>query len=229
MVRTDPPVASEPPGDGPRVAAIGRQWWWEFRIPRLGVVTANELHLPAGERVVLELQAADVIHSFWVPQLAGKRDMIPGGTNYLSFVPQTPGVYAGACTEFCGVQHAWMRLRVVVEPPERFRAWAANEAAAARPPASELAQRGERLFRARNCVSCHAVRGVAEATADAGPDLTHFGSRATIGAGVLANTPENLARWLRNPQEVKPGNLMPNVRLTEDEVQALVAYLEGLR
>jgi cytochrome c oxidase subunit II len=219
---------AEAPSDPVRVVAIGRQWWWEYQLPDLGIVTANELHLPVGRTVELELSSDDVLHNWWVPQLQGKRYNIPGKVNQLPFLPTEPGVFGGACGEFCGIQHAWMRIRVVVESPEQFAAWAQSQAQPARPPTSELVQRGQQLFAAKTCVSCHAVAGQYEATANAGPNLTHMASRATIGAGVLENTPENMARWLSAPQEVKPGNLMPNLRLTGDEVAALTAYMESL-
>lgn len=213
-----------------RIKVIGHQWWWEYQYPDQGIVTANELHLPAGVPVRLELEGADVIHSFWVPQLGWKKDAIPGQTNDMSVQFDQAGVYDGACTEYCGLQHAWMRVRVVAEPPERFDAWVERQrlAAAAR-PRSDTALHGQELFLVHTCVNCHAVRGTS-AVAKVGPDLTHFGSRSTIGAGVVANTPENLRRWVREVQAVKPGVLMPNYKhLSEDDLTALVDYLGGLK
>jgi cytochrome c oxidase subunit 2 len=220
-------VNAEPPA-ALRVRVIGHQWWWEFQYPELGVVTANELHLPIGAASRLELEAADVIHSFWAPQLGWKKDAIPGKTNVMVVQPERAGVYDGACTEYCGVQHAWMRIRVVVEPADRFETWARQQQAAATPP-SGGAVRGEEVFFRNTCVNCHAVRGTA-ATQQVGPDLTHFGGRSTIGAGVLENTPANLRRWVREVQSVKPGALMPNYPdLSDADLDALVQYLEGLK
>jgi cytochrome c oxidase subunit II len=211
--------------DALRVVVTGRQWWWEYAIPDLGVVTANELHLPAGRPVRLELQAVDVIHTWWVPALHGKLDMVPGRTNVLTFTPNRTGLFEGACAEFCGTQHAWMRLRVVVDDPAAFDAWASAQAAPAAQPASALARRGQQLFAQATCASCHAIAGQSQPPATAGPNLTHLASRATLAAGTIENTPENLAAWLRDPQQLKPGNLMPTLRLSDDDVQALTAYL----
>lgn len=222
-------AATESAGPPLNVVAIGRQWWWEYQLLEHGVVTANELHLPLGRPVRLELRADDVIHAWWVPQLSGKRDMIPGIANVLWFTPLQAGVFGGACAEFCGIQHAWMRIRVVVESPQEFQTWLEQQARPAAPPRSPEAQRGEQLFTAVGCAACHAINGRVQATAEAGPNLTHLASRATLGAGVLENTPENLARWLRNPQDVKPGNSMPATALTSDQVAALTAYLTELR
>jgi cytochrome c oxidase subunit 2 len=235
MCSVDVPVGSadESLGDAlpaaVRVQAIGRQWWWEYRLPDHAVVTANELHLPVGQRATLELLADDVIHDWWVPQLAGKRDMVPGHVNYLSFVPVRAGVYGGVCAEFCGIQHAWMRTRVVVETPEQFQAWVQRLATPAIPPTSGLEATGARVFIARNCQACHTIDGYVQATAEAGPNLTHVASREILAAGRLTNTPENMAQWIRAPQELKPGNLMPTIRMTEEEIAALTAFMLSLR
>lgn len=229
------PAARAVSAEAIRVRVVGHQWWWEYSLPDQGAVTANELHLPAGQLAVLELVSADVMHNWWVPQLQGKLYNIPGHQNTLSFTPAEVGTFGGACGEFCGLQHAWMRTRVVVEPPDRFTAWAQEQAAPAREPGTDLARRGQALFQSSTCSSCHYVRGAAgpvgqeAGQALAGPDLTHVAARATLGAGVVENTPENLARWIRAPQELKPGNLMPSLRLTDDEVAALTAYLSELR
>lgn len=227
------------------VDVIGHQWWWEFNYPALGVRTANELHLPQGRPVVLNMTSADVIHSFWAPGLAGKRDVMMGRTTRLSFTPDSTGEYMGQCAEFCGESHANMRLKVMVDAAEDFDAWVAAQTA---PPVSAdsmstLAQQGFELFRTpktpapHSCLACHWVTGVTFGVA--GPNLTHLGSRTTLAGGVLVNNAENLARWLRDPAEVKPGmgDLthsgtiigMPDVTLTEDEISALVAYLQALR
>ena len=219
---TDPPMV---------VRIIGHQWWWEVRYPEQNVVTANEVHLPLNQQVDLQLETADVIHSFWVPRLGGKRDLIPGKVNHIYMTPTVAEEFYGQCAEFCGIQHANMKLRVFVEPTEQFDAWIrANQQPAPSGAAlpSDLARQGEQVFMSSACVGCHAIQGTV-AAAQIGPNLTHFGSRSTIASGVLENTPENLARWIRNPQEVKPGNAMPQLRLTEDQISALVAYLESLK
>jgi len=217
-----------PPADALRVRVIGHQWWWEFEYPDLGIRTASDLHLPAGQPALLELSSPDVIHSFWVPPLGGKRDTIPGRVNRILLTPSAPGKYPGQCAEFCGVSHANMRHLAVVLPAAEFRAWVERQKAAApEPPEGSPAARGLEVFRASPCVGCHTIRGVSGGTL--GPDLTHFGSRATIAGGMLRNTPEQLARWLKNPPAVKPGSLMPDLGLTNDQVQALVAYLGSLR
>jgi cytochrome c oxidase subunit 2 len=174
-----------------------------------------------------ELRSADVIHELWVPQLGPKMDTVPGKPNHLLMQADRVGEYLGDCAEYCGVGHAWMRLRVIVQTPEDFEAWERQQAQ----PALEVtgsAQRGRETFRSRTCVQCHTIQGVA-AEGDVGPDLTHFASRATLGAGVADNTPEELNRWLNDPQSMKPGCYMPRMRLTSTEMTDLVAYLESLR
>jgi len=213
-----------------RIRVIGHQWWWEFHYPDRDVVTANEMHVPVGAPVLLEVEAADVIHSFWVPKLGWKKDAVPGRTNPMSVQFDQAGVYDGPCTEYCGLQHAWMRIRVVAEAPDQFEAWIEQQRRPApERPASDRALRGQKLFLRNTCVNCHAVRGTA-AAARIGPDLTHFGGRSTLGAGVALNTPENLRRWVRGVQGVKPGALMPNyAELPDDDLAALVEYLGGLK
>lgn len=226
--RTMRTVAEPPPSNTVNVQVVGHQWWWEFRYPDLGIVTANELHVPVGEVVRFELESADVIHSFWVPQLAGKTDAMPGRQTQTWFRVDEAGIYQGQCAEFCGTQHGQMRFQVVAESPEAFDAWAEQQAAGPVEVTDELAQRGQELFVQSACVGCHTIQGT-QAQGQTGPNLTHVGSRRTLAAGVLENTPENMARWIRNPQEVKPGNLMPNLNLTQEEVDALVAYLQSLK
>lgn len=211
-----------------RVRATGWQFWFEYRFDDQ-TITANELHLPVGRPVMLELTGGDVIHSFWVIRFGWKRDMIPGKVNYLPVRIERPGVYDGVCSEYCGQQHAWMRIRLVAEPPEAFEAWLARQRAPADPPADDRARRGQQVFLANTCVNCHAIRGT-PARAYVGPDLTHFGGRAILGAGVAENTPENLALWLRDPHQLKPGVLMPAYpNLSDEDLAALVAYLHGLK
>ncbi len=224
MQASDPPVAD---GAQPDLIVTGHQWWWEVRYPKSGVVTANEIHVPAGQKLLLRLESADVIHDFWAPRLARKVDMIPGHPNHLWLEVSQPGKYLGACSEFCGAEHAWMRFTVVAETPAAFGVWQRGQLGAPTPTASAEAARGQDLFRDKTCISCHAIRGLSSARI--GPDLTHVASRQSLGAGVVANTRENLARWLAAPDRIKPGSHMPNLHLTSDEVRALTAYLETLR
>ncbi|OGK91194.1 MAG: cytochrome c oxidase subunit II [Candidatus Rokubacteria bacterium RBG_16_73_20] len=208
------------------VTVRGRQWWWEFRYPSLGVVTANELHLPAGRPVALSLEGPDVIHSFWVPQLGGKRDVIPGRVNRLTLVPERPGEYWGQCAEFCGASHANMGLRVFVDTPDEFARWLAAQRATPAQPTG-LAAEGKAIYALSACVGCHTVRGVSAGVL--GPDLTTFGSRTTLGAGLRPNTLDNLTAWIRDPAAIKPGVKMPALGLGEAEARAVAAYLAGLK
>lgn len=214
--------------DAMTIEVIGRQWWWEFRYPELGIVTANEAHVPVGRTVDLRLRSADVVHSFWVPRLGGKRDVVPGRENHLWFTPDSVGVFWGQCAEYCGTAHALMGTRFVVQTPEDFEAWAARNAAGATTPAEAEARAGQSVFMSNACVSCHTIRGTT-AQGKFGPDLTHFGGRLTIGAGILENNLENLTRWVDSTQHVKPGNLMPEVELTPQQVEQLAAFLLSLR
>jgi cytochrome c oxidase subunit 2 len=217
-----------PPPGALRVEVIGHRWWWEFRYPELGITTTSDLHLPVGRPVSLELGSVDVIHSFWVPALGGKRDALPGGRTRIVLTPREPGEYHGQCAEFCGESHANMRHLAVVETPAAFDAWVAlQRAPAAAPPDGSPAAEGLRVYREAACVGCHRIDGVS--AGGVGPDLTHFGSRRTVAGGMLRNTPEAVARWLRDSPGVKPGSLMPHQGLTEAEVSALVAYLGSLR
>jgi cytochrome c oxidase subunit 2 len=221
--------ASAPQGDALPIVAIGHQWWWEFQYPNQSVLTANELHIPVGQPVRVQLESADVIHSFWIPRLNGKTDLIPGKTNSLWLQAQEADTYLGQCAEFCGIQHAWMLLRVIAQAPADFDAWVANERQpAAAPAGGSPAAQGQQLFTQRTCVNCHTIQGT-NARGTVGPDLTHMGSRQTIGAGVLDNTLDNMRRWLKNPQAVKPGSNMPDFHLSDADVDALAAYLEGLK
>lgn len=222
----------EPPAEASEAAltieVIAHQWWWEVRYPATEAVTANEIHIPVGEPVRLQLESEDVVHSFWVPELHGKLDTIPGLTNYLWIQADQAGTYRGVCAEFCGLQHAKMALLVIAEAPADYAAWLERESSAAVAAADATAQQGENLFLALACAQCHTVRGTA-ATGQLGPDLTHFAGRQTLAAASLPNTPENLAAWIANPHDAKPGNLMPATRLSETDLAALVVYLEGLK
>jgi cytochrome c oxidase subunit II len=214
--------------DGVEIEIVGHQFWWEIRYPGVeGAVTANEVHVPVGRPVTLVLTSNDVIHSFWVPNVAGKQDLNPGETTRLRFTVDVPGTYFGVCAEYCGIQHALMRKILVAQPSEEFDAWLAGLARPASPPVGERQQAGFDVFMRVGCASCHALRGTA-AVGDLGPDLTHFAARATIGAGVLPNTRGNLAGWVANAQAVKPGALMPPSVIEADELHHLLDYLESL-
>jgi cytochrome c oxidase subunit II len=216
-----------PASGGFEVIVRGRQWWWEFHYPSYQLTTANELHLPAGRSATLTLEGPDVIHSFWVPQLGGKRDVIPGRVNRLTFTPEVPGEYRGQCAEFCGTSHANMGLRVIVDAPADFERWVDAERAPAVVPAPGPAAEGAALFAASACVGCHTVRGVSGG--QLGPDLTHFGARRTLAAGLLPSTVDNVAAWIRDPQRLKPGAKMPALGLSDAQARAVATYLVGLR
>lgn len=218
-------------GDAVLVDVVGRQYWWEVRYPEQDIVTANEIHVPVGRSVRLRLASGDVIHSFWVPSLAGKLDMVPGRINELLLQVDEPGVYRGQCAEFCGVQHALMLLDVVAEPPDVFARWVDANHASAAAPVDALARRGLRAFRDAECGHCHTVRGITRerAMGAVGPDLTHFAGRRRLGAGVRENNRGNLAGWILSPQDLKPGNHMPPSELTPEELHALLHFLETLR
>jgi cytochrome c oxidase subunit II len=210
------------------IRVIGHQWWWEFRYPHENVVTANEVHVPLGRPVAFTLESADVIHSFWVPAMGGKRDVVPGRVNALWFTPTTVGDFPGECAEFCGVSHANMRLHLVVQSPRDYAAWLRAQAAPpAEPDSASPAGRGRQTFMTVGCAGCHTVRGVSPG--QIGPDLTHLASRGTIASGLYANTPENLAHWIEDPPGRKPGALMPKLGLPPAQIADVVAYLRTLR
>ena len=216
-----------------KIAVTAKMWWWEVRYtdPATGrdIVLANEIRLPAGQSVYLGLSSDDVIHSFWVPALAGKVDMLPGRLHGMTVQASQPGIYRGQCAEYCGEQHARMALHVVVQTPEEFTAWLANQARPAATPTGALALRGRDAFVARRCVACHTVRGV-EDEAQLGPDLTHIGSRLYLGAGTLRNSPGAMAGWIADPHASKPGVRMPAAGdLDSATLAALTAYLEQLQ
>jgi cytochrome c oxidase subunit II len=222
---SDPPSANE----SPDLRIIGHQWWWEIDYLKSGAVAANEIHIPVGQRMLLELRSADVIHDFWAPQLARKMDIVPGHPNRIWLEADIPGMYLGACAEFCGNEHAWMRFQVIAQPADQFQAWLRDQLAIpAKLNSPPDAQRGEQLFADRTCANCHTVMGTA-ANQRIGPDLTHIASRRMLAAGAAENTPENLAIWLHDPSTFKPGSNMPNLQLSKDDVRYLVAYLETLK
>jgi cytochrome c oxidase subunit 2 len=222
---TEAPAAASTPMT---IEVTGRQWFWDVRYPNGGVVTANEIHIPARTRVNVVATTSDVIHSFWVPQLNRKIDMIPGRRNRVLLYADEPGRYRGQCAEFCGLQHAHMAMYVYAQEPADFQRWLREQAAPARAPTTAAARDGERAFTDDGCADCHTIRGTS-ANGDVGPDLTHVGSRTTIAALTLPNDAHDLANWLRDPQHVKPGNRMPDLNLPPRAVDALVAYLRGLK
>lgn len=216
------------------VEVIGHQWWWEFKYPELGITTANELHIPRGRPIALAMTSADVIHSFWVPRLGGKRDVMPARTSRLTFSAESVATFLGQCAEFCGESHANMRFRVMVDQSGDFDRWVAQQRQAPLPMDSltGLARQGAEAFRQvrdpanHSCVACHAIEGVSFGVL--GPNLTHLASRTTLASGILPNSSEGLTRWLRDPVGEKPGSLMPKINLTDEEIAALVAYLQSL-
>jgi len=213
------------------VTVIGHQFWWEFRYPKLGIVTANELHIPASDPVhptptFLKLLSADTDHSFWVPELGGKTDLIPNRVNEMWLDPPRPGIYLGQCAQYCGMQHAKMLLRVSVDRPADFAAWVSAQQ---RPAVQDAqASAGKRVFETTACINCHAVTGTA-ANGRFGPDLTHLMSRSTLASGAAENTPANLRLWIQDPDNIKPRSLMPAMKLTDADLDGVTAYLETLR
>jgi cytochrome c oxidase subunit 2 len=223
MKQSDPPANQKSD-----ILVTSHQWWWEAKYLNSGVTTANEIHIPVGVKWLLTLESADVIHDFWVPRLAPKMDIVPGHPNHLWLEADKPGSYLGTCSEFCGAQHAQMHFLVIAQSAADFEAWEKQQQKPSIPLLTESAQKGFRIFQQMTCVNCHTVNGTA-AKGQAAPDLTHFAGRQTLGAVLLANTPENLSRWLKNPQDIKPAILMPNLKLTDAQVGDLTAYLETLQ
>jgi cytochrome c oxidase subunit 2 len=222
------PVTALPPAGALTIEVTGYQWWWSVRYPDQQFVTANEIHIPVGRPVSIKLTSADVIHSFWVPELHGKLDMMPGRTHTLLLQADRPGEYRGLCAEYCGMQHAKMAFLVIAQTPEQFDAWVANQQQPGAEPVDALAIQGRQVFLGSACVYCHAIRGT-PANADVGPDLTHLASRRTLAAATVPNTRGHLAGWVVDPQNIKPGNEMPPSDLKAEELHALLAYLESLR
>jgi cytochrome c oxidase subunit II len=213
----------------PDLVIVAHQWWWEARYMKSGVVAANEIHLPVGRRLFVRLESADVIHDWWVPQLGRKMDAVPGHPNFLWLEADSPGFYSGTCAEYCGAEHAWMRIGVIAEAEPAFERWAEHqlEVPSQLPTGSDAAQ-GAELFQQLTCGNCHAIAG-SSAQGRIGPDLTHIGSRQTLAAGRFQNTPANLALWLTDPQAVKPDSHMPIFQLADPQVRKLSAYLETLQ
>jgi len=218
--------APQTPARSPDLVITGRQWWWEARYSN-GVLATGDIHIPAGHRMLANIESSDVIHDFWVPQLARKIDAVPGRASFIWLEADSPGVYEGACSEFCGAQHAWMRFRVIADSEPDFNAWLKRQAEPS-PAPTGLALDGERLFRDKACADCHGVSAT-EIQPRKGPNLAHLARRELLGGGIARNTPENLTLWLTNPQAAKPGNRMPITPLSAEETRALLAYLESLQ
>src|SRR6059058_4530927 len=224
MNRADP--LSAPPPD---LVVTGHQFWWQLDYPNSGVITANEIHIPTGKPLSVRLESKDVLHEFWVPKLTRKMTNVPGQPNHIWLEADKPGTYIGQCSEFCGTQHAWMRIVVVAEEPTQFEQWQQTQLRPAQAPTSSATTKGLELFRTSTCINCHAINGVPGANSRVAPDLTHVASRRQLGAGILENTPANMRRWLKNPQHIKPGVLMPDFNLSDHELDELGQYLETLR
>ena len=226
----------EQPAGALTVEVVGHQWWWEYRYPSLGIVTANEMHLPVGRPIELQLSSADVIHSFWAPGLGGKRDVIPGHLNRIVFRPDSIGTFMGQCAEFCGASHANMRLRVMVESDSAFQAWSRDQTQAAAAPAlpappavppTSLVAQGQQAFMRYGCVGCHTMGAMSNAKV--GPVLTHLASRTTIAGGIFPNDSLHLAQWIGDPPRQKPGSIMPNMHVPPQDLAALIAFLQSMK
>ena len=216
-----------PQHDPLHIEVVGKRWWWEVRYPSLHFTTANEIHIPVGRPIEIGLDSDNVIHSFWVPQLAGKLDTIPGQHHVLRLKADTPGTYRGICAEYCGTQHARMQFLVIADSTATFDRWAARRQRPPAPPEDDLAAAGQLAFVRSTCAGCHTISGT-QAQGTVGPNLTDFGARHWIGSITVPNTPANLAAWITDSQAIKPGNLMPPVQLSPGDLRAIVAYLEGL-
>lgn len=219
-----------PPEDhnNPDINIIAHQFWWEIRYPGSNVITANELHIPAGKHILLRLTSTDVIHSWWVTELGRKMDAIPGRFNFLWIQAKHPGVFLGTCSEYCGAQHAWMRIYVKAETQTDFEKWIAEQGRDFQSPNDSLVNAGFKLFQQKTCSNCHAIKGTNLSYTN-GPDLTHLMSRKTLVAGVLDNNPGNLERWIKEPQQIKPGSKMPNLMLNEAELKLMLKFMEELK
>jgi cytochrome c oxidase subunit II len=232
IIGTQHGASAKPPADAMLIEVTAHRWWWEVNYldanGHVQAVTANEIRVPVGQPVRVNLKSSDVIHSFWAPNLQGKADMVPGRTNVAWFIADREGTYRGQCAEFCGLQHAKMAFYIVVQPEAEFIAWRTRQAQPAAAPASDHARRGREIFETRSCLLCHTVRGTA-AMGKTGPDLTHVASRSHLAAGVLPNRSGQLAAWIVDPQGIKPGTLMPATSLSGEELQALLAYLQQLQ
>jgi cytochrome c oxidase subunit II len=231
-VFTDRALARMPLQNAVEIEVTGHQWWWTVKYrngdPSQEFETANEIHVPVGRPVIVKLKADDVIHSLWVPNLAGKKDLIPGRTALMQFRADRPGVYRGQCAEFCGYQHALMALFVIAQPQDQFDLWVAGQRLSAPPPPNAGAAHGKALFESTACAMCHTIQGT-QAQGKHAPDLTHIAGRETLAAGALPNTPQSLASWIADPQRAKPGTNMPTIPMSAQDLQSIVAYLETLK
>src|ERR1700720_861214 len=224
MNRADPP-----PAPSPDLIVTGHQFWWEAQYPASGAVTANEIHIPAGKPLSVRLESKDVLHEFWVPKLTRKKSNVPGQPNHIWLQADKPGTYIGQCSEFCGMQHAWMRILVVADEPSKFEEWQRAQLQPGQAATSDTTAKGLALFQTSTCINCHAIRGVAGADLRVAPDLTHVASRKQLAAGIIENTPANMRLWLKSPQHIKPGALMPDFNLTDEQLDQLSEYLSTLR
>jgi cytochrome c oxidase subunit II len=224
MNRADPPPA--PAAD---LVITGHQFWWQVDYPGSGAITANEIHIPAGKALSVRLESADVLHEFWVPKLTRKMSNVPGQPNHIWLQADKPGEYIGQCSEFCGTQHAWMRILVVADEPAQFEQWQRAQLQPAQAATNDAAAKGLGVFQTSTCINCHAIRGVAGADLKVAPDLTHVASRKQLASGMIDNTPANMRLWLKSPQHIKPGALMPDFSLTDEQLDQLATYLSTLR
>lgn len=221
-------IQTIPENPKPFLEITGHQWWWEAEYPESGVITANQIYIPTGKKLLLKLSSADVAHSWWVPELGRKLDMIPGIESYMWFYAEKPGEYLGTCSEFCGVQHARMRIRVTALNPKDFEVWQQQQLLPVATSSDELFLKGKQLFETKTCTNCHAINGT-DFEENIGPNLTHFASRKRFLADMKVNNEANLRAWLTNPQDVKSGVKMPNFILSDSEIDALVAYINRLK
>jgi cytochrome c oxidase subunit 2 len=224
-IKTINSVQPDHSGQTPEAVITAHQWWWEASYSSSNVVTANEIHLPAGKKILLKLLAADVIHDWWIPQFGNKMDMVPSQENYLWINIKEPGEYNGVCSEFCGAQHAHMRLKVIAQSEEDYNSWLMQHQ---RPATSATTVSGAQLFMQKTCGNCHRINGT-EARGTVGPDLTHLGSRQTLLAGLLENNIDNLVSWIKDPQQIKPGAYMPDFHLDDTTVRSIAMYLNSLK
>ena len=227
-VRTIFEVAGTAPPGALRVEVIGHQWWWEYRYPDLGIVTANEMHVPVGKPVSIDITSMDVIHAWWTPRLGGKRDAIPNHHNKIAFTADSVGVFMGQCVEYCGSSHANMRLRTFVDSDSTFQAWVADQKSTPALPAKGSPEEAGRAdFQKYGCIGCHTVAGYSNGPI--GPNLTHVGSRSMIAGDIMMNTEQHLRDWIANPPGMKPGSIMPNLHVSQPDLTALIAYLQSLK
>ncbi len=212
----------------PDVIVNAHQWWWEYRYPKLGVVTANELYLPEGINSLLEIRSMDVVHSFWVPNFGEKMDAIPGHPNNLFLKPLRKGLYSGSCAEYCGADHGLMRIVVTVVSAKEFKTWVASQLKVPGAPTDKAELHGQQMFMTNSCIQCHTIKGT-KAQGNVGPDLSHLGDRQTLGSGLIPNNVENAAQWIIDPQRFKPGCHMPKMRVSHEDARDIALYLENLK